>query len=150
MWYATETENTSDLSMGLDKTTLMRTFNTHFFEFMDDVIGIFPENLEIVSARNTFETFRKANPTAIVKVWYKYIFLKYNDMIQMGDLSYFLEKNYVDDLTNVKNPNRVLEVIDGLRAPLREMGETNKQHTLKYIQNLCRLSNMYAEAGGAI
>jgi hypothetical protein len=70
-------------------------------------------------------------------------------MIQMGDLSYFLEKNYTEDLTNVKNPNRVLEVIDGLRAPLRSMSENNKKYTLKYIQNLCRISNMYIEAGGA-
>lgn len=125
-------------------------FNTQFFEFMDDIVSIFPDNLEIISARNTFETFRRANPTSIIKVWYKYVYSKYYDLIEQGNIDHFLEKDYSDDLTNVKNPNKVLAVVDELRHPLRNMGDANKAHSVKYIQNLCKLSNMYAEAGGMV
>ena len=45
------------------KTTILRAFNTHFFEFVDDLVGIFPEKQDIAVARSTFEWFKKANPT---------------------------------------------------------------------------------------
>ena len=34
-------------------------------------------------------------------------------------------------------------MIDNIRNPIREMDETNKTHALKYVQNLCKLSDLY-------
>ena len=32
-----------------DKTTILRAFNTHLFEFLDDVIAILPDNVGLVT-----------------------------------------------------------------------------------------------------
>ena len=127
----------------IDKTGIMRAFNKHFFDFIDDIILVVPENVEIAAARDSFETIRRANPTAIIKAWNKFVAQKYGDRLIGGDLSYFLEKDYSEDLANLRNSNKVIEIIDTLREPLKHMGDANQAMSLKYLINLCKLSNIY-------
>jgi hypothetical protein len=126
-----------------DKSSLLRAFNTHFFDFIEDLLGIFPNNNDLVLAKSSFDTIKKANPTAIIKSWIKFVYLPYKEVIDNGDISFFFDKDYSEDLSAVSNANKILNIIDTLRAPIKEMGDTNKEHTIKYIQNLSKLSMMY-------
>jgi len=126
-----------------NKTTILRTFNTHFVDFIDDIIKVIPENSDILAAKSFFEITKKANPTLIVKIWFSLIYSPYSTIIDSGDLEFFINKNYAEDLSNVQNSKEILKAIDSLRDPIRNMSETNKTHCLKYIQNLCKLSAVY-------
>jgi len=126
-----------------DKSSILRAFNTHFFDFIDDLICIFPENNDLVIAKTSFDTIKKANPTAIIKAWVKFVYIPYKNVIDNGDISFFFDKDYNDDLSNLSNSNKILNIIDTLRMPIKEMGDANKEHTSKYIQNLSKLSMMY-------
>jgi len=128
-----------------DKPKLMRAFNAHFFDFLDDVIRIFPENKDIPVSRTSFDMIKKANPTIIIKAWYKFIYAPYKDVIDNGDISFFYEKDYSNDLAVLPNSGEIMKIIDSLRKPVSEMTEVNKGHTMKYIQNLSKLSLLYAE-----
>jgi hypothetical protein len=132
----------------LDKSTLLKAFNKHFFEFLDEFIRIFPENTDIKVSRNTFDTFRKANPTAIVKAWHLFVHIPYSDVIAKGDIAFFFDKDYSDDLTNVQNQNYIMEMIEKLRGPIKEMSPENIAHSTKYMQNLGKLSALYAKSTG--
>ena len=127
-----------------DKTTILRAFNTHFFDFIDELIVIFPENSDIANSKTSFTFFKKANPTCIIKAWYKYVYVPYKDIIASGDISFFFEKDYQKDLNDLSNPGEIMKVIDSLREPIRNMGDTNQAHSMKYIQNLCKLSDIYS------
>jgi hypothetical protein len=113
---------------------------------MDDIISIYPDNVEISGARNSFDAFRKANPVLIVKAWHKFVYIPYNDRIEQGDLSYFIEKDYSDDLSHLKNQDKVMEIVNKIRVPIRNMSESNREHTTKYFQNLCKLAALYMES----
>jgi len=126
-----------------DKTTLMRAFNTHFFDFLDDVIRVIPGNEEIVNAKTSFETIKRANPTAILKAWNQYVYMPYKDVIDGGNLSFFIDKDYGSDLSILPNSKEIMSIIDKIRQPIKEMDDSNQAHCLKYIQNLCKLSLMY-------
>ncbi len=128
-----------------DKNTLSRAFNNHFFDFLDDIISIFPENQEITTARVSFETIKRANPTAIIKAWFKYVYSPYVNVITEGNIDFFLEKDYNTDLAKVKNSNEIMTIIDKIRGPISSMNETNKAHSAKYIQNLSQISKIYNE-----
>jgi hypothetical protein len=128
------------------KSLILRNFNNHFFEFMDDIISIYPENVEIAGARNSFDAFRKANPILIAKAWHKFIYIPYNELVEKGDITLFIEKDYSTDLAHLKNVDKVMLIIDKIRAPIRSMSESNKAHTTKYLQNLCKLSALYTES----
>ena len=127
----------------MDKSSILKAFNQHFFEFLDDIIRIYPENKDITDGRTTFEFFKKANPTSIVKAWHQFVTLKYETTIENGNIDYFLEKDYKDDLNHMGNANEVMEIVDRLRVPMRSMTPESKASSLKYLQNLCKLSNMY-------
>lgn len=129
-----------------NKSTLMRAFNNHFFDFMDDIITIVPDNKDLPVSRDSFMMIKKANPTAIIKVWYLHIYTPYSEVIVGGDITFFFEKDYSEDISHLVNADNIMQIIDTIRKPIREMGEVNKAHSMKYIQNLTELSRAYNDA----
>lgn len=129
-----------------DKSIVLKAFNQQFFEFLDDIVSIYPENVEILTARETFGTFKRMNPTSLIKVWYARIYMTYREQIEAGNIDFFMEKDYGEDLNNSdpNNMRRVLEMIDKVRGPLRDMGPENRSCAVKYIKNLSKLSVAYA------
>jgi len=79
----------------------------------------------------------------IIKIWKTHIVDKYMDQIEKGDISFFIDKDYSDDLSATYFSNKIMEGIDRLRNPIREMTLENQQKTMKYIQNLTKLSILY-------
>jgi hypothetical protein len=126
-----------------DKSIVLRSFNNLFFEFLDDLQHILPENTEITYAITTFTTIRRANPTAIIKSWYTFVNIPYYSVIEQGDLTYFFNKDYSEDLVTINKSEEIMKMIDNIRKPIQEMNQVNQQHSLKYLQNLCKLSNIY-------
>ena len=121
---------------------ILTAFNDHFVEFVNDVQSVFPEDTDILTAKNSLLAIRKANPKMIVKIWKKFIADKYSDEILAGNIDFFINKDYSNDLTSTKNPDKIMESIDRLRNPIKNMGPENQAKTLKYIQNLTKLSAM--------
>ena len=126
-----------------DKSTILRAFNKHFFEFLDDVSAVYPENIDIKYAKTSFETITKLNPTSIIKVWYYFIYSPYKDIIDAGNLDFFFNKDYSDDLSYLKNTDKIIAIINTLRDPMRSMSDENKAHCTEYLQNLNKLSLIY-------
>lgn len=126
-----------------DKSTILKLFNEHFFEFMDELSIIFPENLDIVASINLFKLTKSANVTLLIKIWYTYVETPYGDILRQDNLDYFLDKDYKDDLVNLPNAANALRGIDMLRKPIKETSQVNKEHSLNYIKNLCKMSVAY-------
>ena len=126
-----------------DKSTLLRAFNTLFFDFLNDIITIFPENTDIAVAKTTFETIKKANPTVILKAWHMFVYTPYKEVIQSGDINFFFEKDYGKDLEYMANANDIMKTIDKIRNPIKEMDAVNKAHSMQYIQKLCKITVLY-------
>lgn len=129
-----------------DKSTLLKTFNSQFFAFLKDIMIIFPENKDVAKGKKSFELISMASPTLIIKIWNSHVNRLYKEHIDQGDLEYFIEKDYSNDLDCVNNSDEVLRIINMIREPIRDMDETNRYHTRKYLQILSKLSLMYSEA----
>ena len=127
-----------------DKKTILRTFNTHLFEFLDDIIRIFPDNLDIQTAKTSFYAIKQANPTIIIKTWFQYIYMPYKDTIDSGNIEFFFNKDYSEDLAYVANSKEVLKIVDTLKDPVSNMTEQQKKFTMEYLQNLSKLSLLYS------
>jgi hypothetical protein len=129
-----------------DKTTYLRAFNAHFFDFIDDIISVIPDNQEIVYGKKSLETIKKANPTIIIKVWYSMVFLPYKDVIEAGNIEFFFDKDYKNEASQFANADEIVKIVDKLREPVRQMNGVNKEHSMKFIQNLSQLSMLYSSA----
>jgi hypothetical protein len=127
----------------MDKSTILKGFNNHFFEFVEDIITTFPENEDLKVAKKSFEYFRKANPTCIIKAWYIFVYQVYKDKIEADDITFFFEKDYSDDIGHLANANDIMRIIDTIRKPVQSMSPENKIITMKYLKNLSILCNRY-------
>lgn len=128
-------------------STILTAFNTQFFEFIDDVVKLFPEDKAITQCKQILSLAKKGNPKLIISYWFQYMTVPYFKQISEGDISFFIEKNYQDDLGNVnknaKENEQFIKEINRLREPVRKMDDTNKGICMKYIQNMAKLSQMY-------
>jgi hypothetical protein len=136
----------SETSPCPDKSTLIRAFNTYFFDFINHIIFIFPDNQDIIISKKMFETVKRANPTAIIKIWYQRIYFPYSDVIDSGNIDFICEKKYEDDLVGIANSNEIIKFINHIRDPIKNMSDVNKAQSMTFLQNLSKLSLYYANA----
>ena len=123
-------------------SNILTAFNDHFVSFINDVQSVFPEDTDVLTAKNALTAIRKANPKMIVKIWKAFIADKYKAEIDAGDISFFAEKDYSSDVSVSQNSDKIMESIDRLRAPIKNMSPENQAKTMKYIQNLTKLSDL--------
>jgi hypothetical protein len=123
-------------------SNILAAFNDHFLEFLNDVQSVFPEDPDILTAKNALIAIRKANPKMIVKIWRAFIAEKYREQIAAGDIGFFLDKDYASDIATSQNSDKIMESINRLREPIRNMGPDNQAKAMKYIQNLTKLSEL--------
>ena len=122
--------------------SILTAFNDHFFEFVNDIQEIFPDDHDLLVSKNSLMVVRKANPKMIVKIWNAFIVDKYKPQIERGEIAFFIDKDYSMDLENAQNANHIIEAINRLREPIRMMTPQEQAKTMKYIQNLTKLSAM--------
>lgn len=128
----------------MDKSSITKAFNKTLFEFLDEIIVIVPENGDVKNTRMFLDMIRSANPALIIKLWFSSVYEPYVEQIENNDLSFFIDKNYVDDTQYLLNAKDVMQGIDKIRQPIREMSETNKAVSMKYLQKLSKLSQLYS------
>jgi len=124
---------------------IISIFNNQFSEFVDDFLILFPDDVDILSVKNSLTLIRKTNPKLLIKVWNTYVVVPYKSKIESGDFNFFVEKDYSQDLVKNDNANKIMQSIDKLREPIKSMSKENKEKTMKYVENLSKLSLLYQE-----
>lgn len=123
-------------------SNILTAFNEHFMDFINDIQSVFPEDVDILAAKNALLAIRKANPRMIVKIWNSFIVSKYRNEIAEGNLDFFMNKDYSTDVSNSQYADKIMESINRLREPIRNMGPENQAKVMKYIQNLTKLAEL--------
>lgn len=121
---------------------IVKIFNDIFFKFVDLISNTFPHDLDITIAKNKLYAIKKLNPKMIIKIWRLHITEKYKDSIQAGDIDFFIEKNYNEDLNKMQNSERIMNCVNKLREPIKRMERNKQELTMKFIQDLTKVSQM--------
>ena len=121
---------------------ILTAFNDHFIDFVNDIQSVFPNDADILSTKTALIAIRKANPKMIVRIWNAFIVSNYTNEIEAGNLDFFINKDYSKDVSSVGNSDKIMESIDRLRSPVKNMGPENQAKVMKYIQNLTKLAQM--------
>lgn len=129
--------------MSSNQSIILKTFNTQFEGFLNDITQIFPDNVSLLTTKNSLLTLKKFNPKLLISVWYRYIWKPYQNDILSGDINFFIDKDYTSDLINMDESSKIISEIDNFRTPIREMDKHNQDCCMKYITNLSKLSDAY-------
>ena len=89
-------------------TNLLTVFNDHFAEFVGDVQSVFPDDTDILTAKNALLAIRKANPKLLVIIWIKYVVTPYKQQIDAGDIEFFVTKDYSSDLARNDHADKIM------------------------------------------
>ncbi len=127
----------------MDQRQILSAFNDHFMEFVDDVQSVFPNNDDIATVKTSLVSFRKTNPRLILLAFKEHVIGKYRNEIEKGDINFFIDKDYQQDVNGIGSAKMILEKIDCLRQPIRDMEQVDQSKVIKYMQNLMKLSDMY-------
>ena len=127
----------------MSKSNLLQGFNNHFFEFLQAVNDYFEDNKDVKKTIVALQGIKKVNPKLIIKYWKSSIADIYLREIESGKIEFFINKEYGKDVKELGDTNTVLEKIDKLRDPIRDMKQEDQDKCMKYIQNLTKLCNLY-------
>jgi hypothetical protein len=126
-------------------TSILSIFNNHLIEFVEDVESVFPDDVDIKTAKNALLAIKKTNPKLIPNIWYRNVARPYREQIERGDCNFFITKDYTSDCARHGHGQKIMEAIDRLRAPVMNMNPENQEKTMKYVQNLSKLCYDYSE-----
>lgn len=129
--------------MNSNKSSYLKLFNNHLNEFIDDVLTIFPNDLDLQTCATFLKGIRKINPRMTINSWNQWVTVKYRREIEMGNLQFFEDKDYKNDLKGSQEEQKILNTIERIRNDVKQCGEDNKKKTMKYLQNLTKLSDLY-------
>ena len=128
----------------MEKDQLLTIFNKQFKEFVEDISRVFPENQDLLTLKLTISQIITITPKTIYKGYKKNLIDVYRKEIETGDITFFIDKDYKNDLNKLGSSNNIiLDKIDSLREPIRNMGPTEQAKVVKYMQNMMKLSDLY-------
>lgn len=125
----------------MNNSLVLSTFISQLDECLTDIATVYSDDKRFIRCKMYLDTLKQTNPRMILTTWKTMVTDKYDDQIQKGDVSYFLEKDYKEELP-VYNPT-IDQAIQDLRKAIHEMSDGNKEKAIQYIQNLCKLSKLY-------
>ena len=130
----------------MNNSLVLSTFMKQLDECLEDIVRVYPEisktDTRFLKGKMYFETLKKTNPKLIIVTWKSKINEKYKEKILAKDVNFFIEKDYHEDAHEYYN--QVESTIQDLRNIIRSMSQTNIDICLKYIQNLCKLADLYS------
>jgi hypothetical protein len=117
---------------------ISKVFNEHLIEFLNDVVTILPDNLDIKTAKTFVEGLKRVNPKKLVISWYSFITIPYQKEIEAGDFNFFEQKDWGGEVYT-----EYLKAVDNIKKSVKLLDDSNKLKAMKYIQNLTKLSLLY-------
>ena len=131
----------------MDSKTVFRSYNKLYFEMLE-----FLKN-NISKSNTSFSIFykknhmlRRANIKLFIKKWYENISIPYHKEILDGNIDYFLNKDFSDDMKNAGSLKSELSMNDNIEYIKRIYQNIDKdlvETLVTYIQNLTKLSILY-------
>ena len=127
----------------MSKKIMLKTFNKELLEFFDFVHKILPS--EEIDCLNTFmKMFVSCNPTQVIYLWEYYVAKPYIDDINKGELEYFENRDYSNDVKDLKQDAQyVLESYNNIKKSISKLDKKKKKKAIGYVQRLSKLSLSY-------
>ena len=123
----------------MDKKFILKTFNNHLKEFMDDIVNVFPRELDVKTSRTFITGVMKVKKKLPIESWYTSVYKPYKEKIDSHDFDFFLNKDYNEDVNN----NEIVTGIEKIKKKIKLLSEESKKKSLEYVYNLSKLSELY-------
>lgn len=125
-----------------NQKTLKELFCNQLLEFIDDILTIFPNNLDLKTGKTFIVGLTKVSKRKLIGIWKTSVVDIYEEAIMKGDKEYFINKDYSEDLGE-GGTDKMMSVVEDVRVLIRNTSEENKDKAIKYLQNLTKICKLY-------
>ena len=125
-----------------NQKTLKVLFCNQLIEFIDDILTIFPNNLDLKTGKTFIVGLTKVSKRKLVGIWKTSVVDIYEEAIMNGDKEYFINKDYSEDLGE-GGTDKMMNVVEDVRKLIRNTSDENKDKAIKYLQNLTKICKLY-------
>ena len=129
-----------------DKSFILKSFLNHLMEFVDEVIKLYPKNINLKTGKTFLTMLRRANPKKVIVCWNDSVLKLYENEIHEDNYDFFEKKDYTEDLLRNgwgEQIESILKMIDEIKEEIKDESEDNKRKALKYMINLNKLCKIY-------
>jgi hypothetical protein len=117
-------------------------FNKEYFEFLNFIKG----HIEDTSFKTFYrknQIMKETNPKMFIRTWFNRIGSKYHEQVMQQYISFFLNKNYEDDVLDSGESNMLLKYINKFKESYETLDDSVKETFLKHIISLTDQSFVY-------
>lgn len=122
---------------------IINDFNATLISLAQNVAGICPTSIigsnikDITKQINNKNNFTKFIDIFCIKV------LQYKDQIDAGKESFFMDKDYTNDLNEEDRTSDTLNIVISLKSVWKDFKQDNKNIVMFNMQILCDLAQIY-------
>ena len=125
---------------------IFQQFNKVYFEFISFLKDHSNGDKLFNKLYQKIYIIKNTNIKLFIKVWYDSITLKYYQSILDENLSYFLNKDYNQDIDTIENSNDILRYIHYFKTNYNTFEKKNIDIFIQYMKELTQLSYLYFNA----
>jgi hypothetical protein len=121
-------------------------FNKSYFEFLKFIEKYLKDDKHFKTFYRKNQMMKETNPKFFIKTWNSRIG-KYNEQIMRRDVSFFLNKDYGDDVSDTNTlgnaNNTLLKYIDDFKQNYDSFSDEIKTEFINFIVDLTHKSHVY-------
>ncbi len=119
--------------------TLVKLFNTHMFEFIDDLSTIIDDKKELQELKSKLKKLIRVSSRKPISLWKENCF-KYDNEIENKNYDFFVQKKYK---RGVETSDILLTIFEKYNIHFSNESIRNKKCIMQYIYNLNKISKIY-------
>ena len=124
-------------------TSSIGEFNKEYFEFLKFIKEHLKEDPNFRMFYRKNKILREANPKFFIRTWYNRIGSKYHKEVMQRDISFFMNKDYENELNEIGESTLLLKYINKFKESYPSLEESVKEQFVSYIVNLTDKSFLY-------
>ena len=124
--------------MSTNSSLYLKGFTNELNNFLEDLLNVYNDNNNLIACKRSVDLLIKNNPKMLIQKWIASL-SNYTKEIENEDVVFFLNKDY----NNESGAKDYLGFIDEIKEVMKNMDDTNKYKTIKYVKNLNKLANLY-------
>ena len=128
--------------MEFSKTDYLDIFIEQFQNFLDEIGIIFKNDIKIQTLKTFLYLLCGTNKKRIIEFWKNEVVERYREQINQNDYNFFIENDW-NEVIYHSQKDLILEKINQIRFAIRNESVNNKEKTIKYVEVLSKLSDLY-------
>jgi len=130
-----------------NNSLVLSTFLKQLDECLEDIILLYPtqtaRDSRFLKCKMYFDALKKSNPRLMIHVWKTRVNEKYRTQIDAKNVNFFIEELDYRQEAPQSYDDEVESALEDMRWTIRQMSEDNIEKCMRYIQNLCKLADLY-------